>query len=70
MAENSLGYTQEERLQAIAYFARARVIADDIVNRYSAIIAPSATDEAPLGLWHMGSYAFNITRTVSAFYQT
>ncbi|KAK3998076.1 amidase [Cladorrhinum sp. PSN332] len=57
--ENSSGFTHRERIQALDDYAKIRGIADEVAGKYSAIITPSAVDEAPLGLGDMGSAAFN-----------
>ncbi|KAK0709242.1 amidase signature domain-containing protein [Lasiosphaeria miniovina] len=45
--------------QAFDYYAALRPVLDEIAGRYSALMTPSAIDEAPLGLGDMGSPAFN-----------
>ncbi|PQE10763.1 amidase protein [Rutstroemia sp. NJR-2017a BBW] len=44
-----------------------RPVFDEIAAKYSSLIAPSATDEAPLGLGDMGSPVFNYVWTVRSF---
>jgi len=65
LVENGSNYTRKERLQALDKYASMRPIFDKIAANYSVIIAPSAVDEAPLGLNDMGSAAFNFFWTVS-----
>jgi Asp-tRNA(Asn)/Glu-tRNA(Gln) amidotransferase A subunit family amidase len=64
--ENSLNYTGKERVQALDRYTSMRPIFDKIAANYSAIITPSAPNEAPLGLNDMGNAAFNFLWTVSA----
>jgi Asp-tRNA(Asn)/Glu-tRNA(Gln) amidotransferase A subunit family amidase len=66
LVENSSNYTRQERVQAMDRYASMRPIFDKIAANYSAIITPSVVDEAPLGLNHFGSAAFNWFWTVSA----
>lgn len=66
LVENSSNYTRKERVQALDRYASMRPIFDKIAANYSAIITPSAVDEAPLGLNDFGSAAFNWFWTVSA----
>jgi Asp-tRNA(Asn)/Glu-tRNA(Gln) amidotransferase A subunit family amidase len=65
LVENRANYTRKERVQALDKYAYMRSIFDDIAANYTAIITPSAPDEAPLGLGDMGSAAFNYIWTVS-----
>lgn len=66
LVENSSKYTRKERLQALDRYASMRPIFDEIAANYSAIITPSAIDEAPLGLNDFGSAAFNWFWTVGS----
>lgn len=66
IVEDSSNYTRKEIAQAHDRYASMRPIFDDIAANYSAIITPSAVDEAPLGLNDMGSAAFNWFWTVSS----
>ncbi|KAF2115158.1 amidase signature domain-containing protein [Lophiotrema nucula] len=59
LVENSSDYTHSELTQALDKHASTRTIIDQMAANYSAIIAPSAIDEAPFGLDDMGSPAFN-----------
>lgn len=59
LVENRAGYTHAERLRAQEGFVALRAKADELAGKYAVIIAPSALDEAPLGLGDMGSPAFN-----------
>ncbi|KAK3366745.1 amidase signature domain-containing protein [Lasiosphaeria ovina] len=51
--------------QAFDYYAALRPVLDEIAERYSALVTPSATDEAPLGLGDMGSSVFNSVWTAA-----
>jgi Asp-tRNA(Asn)/Glu-tRNA(Gln) amidotransferase A subunit family amidase len=62
--EDAPKYPREEVRQAFDYYAALRPVLDKIATRYSALITPSATDEAPLGLGDMGSPVFNFVWTV------
>lgn len=42
-----------------------RPIMDELASQYSALLTPSAVDEAPRGLDDMGSAVFNTMWTVS-----
>ncbi|KAI4103933.1 MAG: hypothetical protein LQ339_004050 [Xanthoria mediterranea] len=66
IVQNQSNYTREEIVRALDGYARMRPIFDQIAANYSAIITPSAVDEATLGLEDMGSSAFNWFWTVSA----
>ncbi|KAG6988903.1 hypothetical protein G7Y79_00068g096020 [Physcia stellaris] len=59
IVQNSSNYTRKEVIQEMDRYASLRPIFDRIAANYSAIITPSAVDEAPLGLTGMGSAAFN-----------
>ncbi|KAH6853276.1 amidase signature domain-containing protein [Chaetomium sp. MPI-CAGE-AT-0009] len=65
LVENSSGITHQQRIQALDGYANMRAIADNLAAKYSAIITPSAVDEAPLGLDDMGSAVFNTLWTVT-----
>ncbi|KAK1052075.1 hypothetical protein LTR74_016620 [Friedmanniomyces endolithicus] len=52
-------YPREQVRQAFEYYAALRPALDKIATRYSALITPSAIDEAPLGIGDMGSPIFN-----------
>ncbi|KAK0278416.1 hypothetical protein LTR35_009155 [Friedmanniomyces endolithicus] len=52
-------YPREEVRQAFDYYAALRPALDKIATKYSALITPSAVDEAPLGIGDMGSPIFN-----------
>ena len=62
--ENAPKFPREEVRQAFNYYAALRPVPDKIATRYSALITPSATDEASLGLGDMGSPVFNSVWTV------
>ncbi|KAK3326979.1 amidase signature domain-containing protein [Cercophora scortea] len=66
LVENSSNFTNREALQAADKYAGLRPLFDELAARYSAIIAPSVIDEAPLGLENMGSAVFNTFWTASA----
>ncbi|KAL8656477.1 MAG: hypothetical protein Q9226_002650 [Calogaya cf. arnoldii] len=59
IVENGFQYTRKEVMQALDKYASMRPIFDKIAADYSAIITPSAVDEATLGLHDMGGSAFN-----------
>jgi Asp-tRNA(Asn)/Glu-tRNA(Gln) amidotransferase A subunit family amidase len=65
LVENSSNYTHRERTETIDKYASIRPIIDKIAANYSAIIAPSVQDEAPIGLGDMGSATFNTLWTAS-----
>lgn len=66
LVENKPGYTLDETLIAVDQYAVMRPLFDKVASNYSAIITPSATDEAPLGIGDMGDSAFNFLWTVSS----
>jgi Asp-tRNA(Asn)/Glu-tRNA(Gln) amidotransferase A subunit family amidase len=57
--EDAPKFSREEVRQAFDFYAALRHMLDKIATGYSALITPSATDEAPLGLGDMGSPIFN-----------
>lgn len=63
--EDAPKFSREEVRQAFDYFAALRPVFDKIATQYSALITPSATDEAPLGLGDMGSPVFNSVWTAA-----
>ncbi|KAK0108687.1 hypothetical protein ONS95_003479 [Cadophora gregata] len=63
--EDAPKFPREEVRQAFDYFAALRLVFDKIASQYSALITPSATDEAPLGLGDMGSPVFNSVWTAA-----
>ncbi|KAJ8132731.1 hypothetical protein O1611_g892 [Lasiodiplodia mahajangana] len=65
LVENASNYTKKERVQAYDTYANMRRIVDNIAEKYSVILTPSAIDEAPLGLGDMGSATFNTLWTAS-----
>ena len=65
LVENKSNFTLKDIVRAIDRYAAMRPIFDDFADDYSAIITPSATDVAPLGLEDMGDAAFNFLWTVS-----
>ena len=68
LVENKSGITRDETLEALNQYANMRPIFDKIASDYSAIITPSAIDEAPLGIDDMGDPAFNFLLTVSTLW--
>ncbi|KAL8349137.1 hypothetical protein RB601_002034 [Gaeumannomyces tritici] len=59
LVENTSNTTAKEQQEASDALARIRPLVDKLAVGYTAIPAPSAPDEAPLGLKDMGSPAFN-----------
>jgi len=55
----------KEKREALEKHKHLRTLFDAIAAKYSVIIAPSAGDEAPVGLGDMGSPVFNTMWTVS-----
>lgn len=55
--ENTKGYTHRQYTDALDKIAALRPKIDQLMSKYTAILTPSATDEAPIGL-STGSYAF------------
>jgi Asp-tRNA(Asn)/Glu-tRNA(Gln) amidotransferase A subunit family amidase len=51
--------------RAFDYYAAIRLVLDRMAVEYSALLTPSAIDEAPVGLGDMGSPVFNSVWTVS-----
>lgn len=64
LVEDISSYTRKERLHALDRYNNMRSIFDEIAASYSAILTPSAPNEAPLGLEDMGSAVFNFIWTV------
>ena len=56
---------KKEKRQALKEHTHLRTLFDAIAANYSVIIAPSAVDEASVGLGDMGSPVFNTMWTVS-----
>jgi amidase len=46
--ENSTGVTRAQQLEAYDEIAKLRPIIDSIASKYTALVTPSTTDEAPL----------------------
>ena len=65
IVESSSDSSHKEVVQALDRYASMRPVFDTIAADYSAIIIPSAVDEAPLGLSDMGSAVFKWFWTVS-----
>lgn len=57
--ENNGNYTKKESMEAFDAHARMRETVSNLAGNYSVILAPSAVDEAPLGLGDMGTATFN-----------
>lgn len=57
--ENARGYSRADQLGALDGMAALRPVFDGIASRYMAVIAPSVTDEAPVGIEKTGSAVFN-----------
>ncbi|PSN65134.1 amidase signature enzyme [Corynespora cassiicola Philippines] len=55
---------REEVRRAFGYYAAIRPLLDKLAVEYSALVTPSATDEASLGLEDMGSPIFNSAWTL------
>ncbi|KAK2594846.1 hypothetical protein QQS21_007434 [Conoideocrella luteorostrata] len=56
---NASKIPHEKVRKAFDYYAALRPVFDELAMKYSALITPSAADEAPLGLDDMGSPIFN-----------
>ncbi|KAJ4362931.1 hypothetical protein N0V83_010048 [Neocucurbitaria cava] len=56
--ENHGKHTRKDQLKAFDELAAMRPKLDALVDKYAAIIAPSALDEAPVGLENTGNAAF------------
>ncbi|KAH3960898.1 hypothetical protein HBI56_213520 [Parastagonospora nodorum] len=65
IVENANGIAQKEQLNATDLLCSMRPGLDELAKKYSVILAPSAVDEAPLGLGDMGSPVFNTLWTGS-----
>ncbi|KAF5634696.1 amidase [Fusarium sp. NRRL 52700] len=57
--ENKSNITQEELSEAYDEYAKMRAIINELAKKYDVILAPSAVDDAPVGLEDMGSPIFN-----------
>ena len=57
--ENAAGYTRVQLCEAYDVAARCRAEFDVIAADFDAVLTPSTTGEAPLGLAATGSFAFN-----------
>jgi len=62
--ENASSIPREEVRRACDRFAALRPVFDEIAAKYSALVTPSAADEAPLGIDDMGDAIFNFVWTV------
>ncbi|KAI4705604.1 hypothetical protein J4E81_000488 [Alternaria sp. BMP 2799] len=59
LVENHSEHTDKEKKMALDKLTHLRTLFDAIAAKYTVIIAPSAVDEAPVGLGDMGSPVFN-----------
>ncbi|KAK1505577.1 amidase [Colletotrichum abscissum] len=59
IVENTARITHKEREQASDRYYHMRLIINDWARGYTVILAPSAEDEAPVGLGDMGRATFN-----------
>ncbi|RYO60717.1 hypothetical protein AA0116_g6065 [Alternaria tenuissima] len=57
--EDAPKFHREEIRQAFDDYAALRPVFDEMASKYSALVTPSAPDEAPLGIGDMGSATFN-----------
>ena len=64
IVENSAGYTYKERMEAEDTYDAMRHAMSSLAEDYTAILPPSAVDEAPVGLDDMGRATFNTMWTV------
>lgn len=65
--ENDSGTTRKEQLESYDNIARLRPVIDSIAAKYTALVTPSVTDEAPLleePLRFTGDASFNLMWTV------
>lgn len=65
IVENKSKISQVELRDAYNEYSKMRTIINDITKKYDIILAPSAVDDAPIGLDDMGSPIFNTLWTVS-----
>ncbi|KAM0417444.1 hypothetical protein ACHAPT_012593 [Fusarium lateritium] len=65
MVENNSNKTYEEMMEASATYSKMRDMVNNLAKNYTAILTPSAVDEAPLGLDDMGSATFNTLWTAT-----
>jgi Asp-tRNA(Asn)/Glu-tRNA(Gln) amidotransferase A subunit family amidase len=56
--ENKDGYTHAQNIAALDGIASLRPRIDEIAGRYAALLTPSVSDEAPVGIQETGSAAF------------
>ncbi|KAK1469723.1 amidase [Colletotrichum melonis] len=59
LVENTARITHQEREQASDRYSHMRRIINDLARGYTAILTPSAEDEASVGLGYMGRATFN-----------
>ncbi|KAJ3537814.1 hypothetical protein NM208_g6163 [Fusarium decemcellulare] len=59
IVENTSNVTHKEKTEASDKYSVMRDIIDNLAKNYTLILAPSAVDEAPLGLDDMGKATFN-----------
>ncbi|KAH8647007.1 amidase signature domain-containing protein [Ilyonectria robusta] len=65
IVENTSNCTRTERMEALDRYSDMRHIINELAANYTAIIAPSAVDEAPMGLRYMGCACFNTMWTAN-----
>ncbi|KAJ4215436.1 hypothetical protein NW759_009853 [Fusarium solani] len=66
MVENTSNNTHKEMTEACDTYYKMRDMVNKLAENYTAILTPSAVDEAPIGLGDMGSPTFNTLWTISA----
>ncbi|KAJ3462519.1 hypothetical protein MRS44_007305 [Fusarium solani] len=66
MVENTSNNTHKEMTEACDTYSKMRDMVNKLAENYTAILTPSAVDEAPIGLGDMGSPTFNTLWTLSA----
>ncbi|KAI3542635.1 hypothetical protein CSPX01_06840 [Colletotrichum filicis] len=66
IVENTTNVTHKEREQASDTYSQMRHVMNNLAQKYTAILTPSAVDEAPVGLEDMGRATFNTMWTASA----
>ncbi|KAM5349181.1 hypothetical protein ACJ41O_009004 [Fusarium nematophilum] len=65
IVEGNSNGSRKERIEGSGMYSNMRRIINDLAKNYTAILTPSAVDEAPLGLDDMGSAVFNTMWTAS-----
>jgi Asp-tRNA(Asn)/Glu-tRNA(Gln) amidotransferase A subunit family amidase len=66
MVENTSNNTHKEMTEACGTYSKMRDMVNKLAENYTAILTPSAVDEAPIGLGDMGSPTLNTLWTISA----